>query len=442
MSITIVLVALMIQIAGNVLNVWSHTSGTLETENEAAVIFDFLAKDLRGAVMKRDGRVWLAATIQGDQTGSGDAAIAQVSGTGALLQTLEKWDGATVLKPSGQGTANTATSSLNIPAYTPPKNATSTLTTGNMVSLYTPQSPAPSSYRFGQSGVWLRFFTTQPDNAPPTNAPPNTPPNGQNDSVPRAVGYQIARIALTPTDLNAPGSFTYALFRSAVRPWATATDTVVTNVVGKSQPLSTFGVGYDLFYVFTAGVHNTSLVATYSTALTGGTNLGDASNIRRPNMQQLLGNNVIDFGVRFWGMAYDSNHNLMPVLLFPISKDNTGFAATTEDGFTRTVGPAGQSIVAITPPTNFSGNASANMTYAFAYRAAGGAGKPDTPCTPAFCDVFVRILDEEGARLINGIETGQMPVPITTTPQGFWWQTAEQHSQVYTRRIELLASPM
>ena len=82
------------------------------------------------------------------------------------------------------------------------------------------------------------------------------------------------------------------------------------------------------------------------------------------------------------------------------------------------------------------------MTYAFAYTKSGGSGTPNTPCTPAFCDVFFRILDDEGARLISLIESGKLLPPNGVTNGNFWWQTAEQHSQVYTRRVELLASPM
>ena len=433
MSITVVMVALVIQITDNVLRVWTKETGALETENQAALIFDLLTKDLRGAVMKRDGRVWLAATIQDDQAAAGDAGITLTSAAGAPGATIESWTaGAGVAKP-GQASSGTTSSSLNIPAYTPPTSATATLTSGNMVSLNSPSAPAPSSYRFGQAGVWLRFFTTQPDNALPANAVVG-PPNAQNESVPRAVGYQIARIQLTAT-----GGYHYYLFRSTVRPYASAIDSNVTNVT-RSQTMSTFGAGYDFFYQFTGGVH-TATTASFSGATSGGTSLGDPGNIRRPNIQQVLGNNVVDFGVRFWGLAYDTSHNQMPVLLFPVSNTNRGFAASTEDGFSRTVGPNNQPISAIVPPTNYSGSAN-SMTYAFAYRKGGGAGTPDTPCTPAYCDVFLRLLDDEGARLINLIEGGQLTAPIGVTPANFWWQTAEQHSQVYTRRIELLASPM
>jgi prepilin-type N-terminal cleavage/methylation domain-containing protein len=434
MSITVVLVAMVIQITGNVLGIWTKTTGTLETENQAALIFDLLAKDLRGAVMKRDGRVWLAATIQGDQAGAGDAGITLTSATGATGATVENWP-ASGGKP-GQASAGTPPSSLNLPTYTPPTSATATLTSGNMVSLNSPSAVAPSSYRFGQAGVWLRFFTTQADNALPANATVG-PPNEQNDSVPRAVAYQIARIQLTAT-----GGYHYFLFRSTVRPYASAVDAPSGSVsnVAKSQQLSTFNSGYDVFYQFIGGVHTTT-AAPYNVPATGGTNLGDAGNIRRPNLQQLLGNNVVDFGIRFWGLAYDANHNQMPVLLFPVSNTNLGFAASTEDGFTRTKDPSNNPINATIPPTNFTGN-TASMTYAFAYRKNGGTGTPDTPCTPAFCDVFLRILDDDGTRLINLIEAGQLQAPNGITPANFWWQTAEQHSQIYTRRIELFASPM
>jgi hypothetical protein len=81
------------------------------------------------------------------------------------------------------------------------------------------------------------------------------------------------------------------------------------------------------------------------------------------------------------------------------------------------------------------------MTYGYSYRSNGGTGAPDKSATPIYADIFLRILDDEGAQMIEAIENGLIKPPNGLTPNEFWWQTAEDHSQIYTRRIELFATP-
>lgn len=50
---------------------------------------------------------------------------------------------------------------------------------------------------------------------------------------------------------------------------------------------------------------------------------------------------------------------------------------------------------------------------------------------PESADVFVRILDEEGAKQINAYERGLIP----STQSDFWWETVNRFSTVYSKRI-------
>ena len=50
---------------------------------------------------------------------------------------------------------------------------------------------------------------------------------------------------------------------------------------------------------------------------------------------------------------------------------------------------------------------------------------------PESADVFVRILDEEGAKQINAYERGLIP----STQPDFWWETVNRFSTVYSKRV-------
>ena len=57
---------------------------------------------------------------------------------------------------------------------------------------------------------------------------------------------------------------------------------------------------------------------------------------------------------------------------------------------------------------------------------------------------MVRILTDEGARLIALYETANSPLslPAGVNAQQYWWQLATANSQVFTRRIVLNAKPL
>lgn len=51
---------------------------------------------------------------------------------------------------------------------------------------------------------------------------------------------------------------------------------------------------------------------------------------------------------------------------------------------------------------------------------------------PSSAEIFVRILDEEGAKQISAFERGLIP----SDDPDFWWKTVNQFSMVYTRRVQ------
>jgi len=309
-AVTVLLTALLLGVVSQVLGSWTRVSGTLTTAGQAGVILDHLAQDLEAAVLRADDAVWLAATVQRDQTGTGDADMSGVN-----------WSATS--KPSGLA-------SLRL----------------------IPASERMEDCRFGQAGVWLRFFTTQPDSNDSLS----------NRSAPRAVAYQLVR-------RRVGDRYAYQLFRSQVRPG--------------DGSASTYSSGYDLF------------AAAYNTPNGSAQHPG---NVRRPNAGFLLGNHVVDFGLRLYQRT--PSGDLM--LVFPVTNEHgQTFAATTHP--------------TATPP--------------------GYAGRPVTRGFPAVVEVMVRVLDDEGAQLIWNLESGRIAPPDGIARDAYWWTLAETHGRVFTRRI-------
>ena len=63
---------------------------------------------------------------------------------------------------------------------------------------------------------------------------------------------------------------------------------------------------------------------------------------------------------------------------------------------------------------------------------------------PEVVDVMVRILTDDGARLIALYEQANTPLtlPAGRNAQQYWWDLAMAHSQVFTRRIVINAKPL
>jgi Tfp pilus assembly protein PilW len=349
-GVTAILVTLMVTITINVLNAWNRSSGTLTAGNQARLVLDQISQDLQGVIIRRDSNAWLVATVQRDQ--NQDAP-------GDSLMPTAIWNDIVVKPAFGAGsllvnpTATTAVENPNFPL-------------------------GIENYRFGQAGVWLRFFTTPPDNAEP----------GLNRvSAPRAVSYQLVRRRIGGASA-ANTDRVYMLYRSEVRPAASASSSAQNN--------STFAVGYDLLM-------DENAVISYNRR---DIVLGNAGNIRSPEVTFLIANDVIDFGIKLYGR--DSNN--AEVELFPVQRNANGSpiaAVPTSAPFTFAV----SNRPATSPAPNIAGVGP--VTYGY----------------PTAADVMVRILTPEGSRLIKAIEQQQLDAD--------WWDTAIQNSQVYTRRIEI-----
>jgi hypothetical protein len=427
-SITTLMVTFIFTITVNVLKMWDDSSGTLSAENQAALIFSYLTQDLHSAVIRRDGNTWFLATVQNPQTSNGNLGDAK------MPTALWTGTGSGVMKPNHDNPGQAGYSLALMPAangteefpnvgpdYIPPNSLAASL--AQIV-------PPIQNYRFGQAGMWVRFFSSVRSTNDYDVA---------NGSVLRAVSYQIDRI-----QLNASGSapFHYELFRSEARPFSS-------NNNGNAQTLSTFGSGYDL------------MAPAYNNPATGNNNtkvaLEEVPVIRTPAIQQILGNDVIDFGIRVWARVPDPAKGGgigigkdMVVLEFPNSSHNLGWAATTVDGsgaaysannfgagsptYTDLVGNPLITTGATPAGASWTGTPD-NMSYAFTVKLGDGSV---LQATPAYVDVFLRILDSDGVKLISNIESGLIPAPPNlTNPGEFWWRSAISHSRVFVRRVVL-----
>lgn len=260
LSVTALMVALMLTIVTNVLSGWNRSTGTLTAGNQARLLLDQIAADLQGAIIKRDGNTWLVATIQRDQTtASGDTGL----DTSDIF--LPRWNpvAPVTYKPRGANSFDPA-------AIRTSGNFSLNVNASNRGKL--------EQVRFGQTGVWLRFFSSPPDS--------NT---GIADlTAPQAISYQMTRAHAGGNLAARTTPISYYLFRSVV--------------TGQN----TFAAGYDL-----------AASAAYNTAV--GTD-GVAGTVRQPNAAHLIANDVIDFGVRVFerdatGALYEA---------FPVRRTSAG----------------------------------------------------------------------------------------------------------------------
>jgi hypothetical protein len=386
-AITLVVLGLMLQVTFSVLKTFDTVSGATSARTQASAVLDYLRRDFQSIVWKRDNNVWLIATIQRDQdTING--------GEGDTDRDDAEWAPAGNLKP-GLADPGDDWSSLRV----------AKAGTNDWIDL--------QEYRFGQAGVWLRFFTNQA-----------TSSNG--DVAPIAVAYQIVR--LKPRDNSE--EFRYQLFRSVVRSGRTPSD--------PTEAYSVADAGYNL-----ASNANGSYNKPYTPAADENDDFGDPGSLRAPDRDALLANNVIDFGVRFWRRVPPTPTDPLTMpstieLLFPAntnsppepSANNLGFAVTA---LTPAELTAGTGIPLSHLTIENSSLPAANVSTGF----------------PDFVDIFVRVLTDEGARLIEAFENGNIEAlsdtggtPTANERKAHWWRIAEEHSEVFTERIPLVARPL
>ena len=213
-AITLVLAGLMLMVVANTLTLWHRTQDNVTAASQARLLLDLVERDLQAAVFRKDGRAWLAVEVVN--------APASLTSHGWLVP-------AAPIKPS------TSESQRLLPAQA--------------------GGPAPSisAARFGLSGAWLRFITTNVESG---------------GSLPVAVAYQIARRPVSGAIVaTSPAEVRYTLFRSAI------------------SPANTLSAGNDV------------TVPAYDS--TSGSPAGSRSpaTMTNPNNSDALATNVVDFGI-------------------------------------------------------------------------------------------------------------------------------------------------
>ena len=347
-GITALIAGFIAVIVRNVSVVWTRAGNRLGTDAQARLVMDQLQVDLQGTLFRDDGNVWMAADVLGN------------TGNSTLWQTAARNP-----KPTGG-------LSLDIPA--------------TRAELIPSERGKLENARYGTAGVWLRFFTTSRGS--------NQATSPATISAPVAVGYQIIR-RFTATNPANTMSLAYVLHRSEVRP------ATVNNRPG------VFETGYNI----TAAAYTTSSSTTNTGAITG-----DPRSIQVPgnarNLDSMIADNVIDFGVRCYVRDAAVPGGLR--LIFP---------ANANGALTNSPQPLRAQLPSSTPPT--------------------APGYNARFLCPDVVDVMVRILTEEGAALIADIES-TTPKVGTVPPQKYnnnaqewWWGIARENSRVYTRRIVL-----
>lgn len=327
-GLTALIAGFILVISGRMMAVWSHSSGLFAAQAQARVVLDQLALDLQSALYRDDGKVWLAATVLDDPGNSG------------------LWEPAPREKPAGS-----AAGSLRLAAT------------------------ALRDARYGQAGIWLRFFTTARDVSAASSA---SEPAGPF-SAPVAVAYQIIRHGAGNNPTGADQK--YLLYRAVVRPAQSG-----------ARP-GTLETGFDLDPAEDASGY------LQPDSGNDGAQLGDPFLVKHPgNPDCVLAENVVDFGLRLYRRAAGGGLQR----IFPIDEnDVTHFSKA--------------------PPSD-----------------------PNAAdCFPDVADVMVRILTEDGARLVAALESpsgrlGARPSQYLNDAE-WWWGLVEANSQVFTRRIVLPA---
>ena len=234
--ITLVLAGLMLTVVTNTLHLWRRTQDSFTMAAQAALALDLIERDLQAAIFRRNGQTWMAI---------------EVTNSPASLD-LRGWLIAALMKPG------TIESQRLIP------------------NLAEGIHPLVDDARFGLSGAWLRFVTTNVES---------------NGSVPIAVSYQIARRPVSGAVLaNNPADVRYTLYRSAIG--ATAT----------------FSTGTD---VTNSGYNSTSANSAASR---------NPKTMMNPNSADALATNVVDFGL--WLYFRDTVSGDLR-RIFPADNDDT-----------------------------------------------------------------------------------------------------------------------
>ncbi|HEY4246505.1 MAG TPA: type II secretion system protein [Lacunisphaera sp.] len=215
-TITLMLAGLMLTVVTNTLNLWRRNQNRFTASAQALLALDMIERDLQGALYRADGGTWLAVDV--------------VNNAAALVP--HGWLTNLSMKPA------TGESGRLIP------------------DVDDGTTPLIGNARFGLSGCWLRFVTTNVESG---------------GALPIAVSYQIARRPVSgPITASNPAEVRYTLFRSAV---STST---------------TFSTGYDV------------AASDYGSASVSPAASRNPKTLMNPNNADALATNVVDFGVWFY----------------------------------------------------------------------------------------------------------------------------------------------
>lgn len=238
-AVTLVIAGLMLAVTTQALNLWRRTQGAHLQAATARQVFDLLERDLAAALHRSDANRWLAVDI--------------LDVPAAL--TNHGWLVAGAMKPADGGSLH--------PLPEPDASGISHL----------------RDARFGLSGAWLRFVTTNVESG---------------GSLPAVVAYQVVRRPVTGDPVAAnPAPVRYSLYRS---------------VVGTAE---TFAQGYDVIAAAYGSTSNTP-----SSALSTAFRL--PRNVTNPSHANLLATNVVDFGC--WLHVRDVGGSL--VRIYPGATDD------------------------------------------------------------------------------------------------------------------------
>jgi prepilin-type N-terminal cleavage/methylation domain-containing protein len=241
LTITLVLTGLMLAVVTGTLNLWHRTQDGFSTSAQTKLALDMIERDLQAAVFRKDGGTWLAV---------------DVTNTPAMLA-AHGWITSPTFKPA------TSESQRLLPD----------MTDGT--------APSIGQARFGLSGAWLRFVTT------------NVEAGG---SLPIVVSYQVARRPLSgAVDVANPAELRYTLFRAAV------------------STENTFASGNDV------------TAPAYGSASTAPTASRNPATVTNPNNADALATNVVDFGI--WLYVRDSAAGMRRI--FPA--DNSDISHAVHD---------------------------------------------------------------------------------------------------------------
>ena len=235
--------------------------------------------------------------------------------------------------------------------------------------------------RFGVGGCWLRFFSQAPE----------LDPRSKNFGSARAIAYQIVRYGLT----GAPTSRAkYQLFRSDV------------------SAKNSFEAGYNL-HPDAEGYGSSA-----------SSNSLDPTDPSTPRVPISITNPILSSGSEYSTTSFSIASNIIDfgIRAYHLEKNSFGTG----------------NLIQIFPPIDIKspGNLIAEESLATSYKPYQTLPSKNFYLFPDIIDVMVRVLSMEGSRLLEAFESGSVP-----SSENFnWWSIAEEHSEVYIRRIKIFGS--